>query len=86
MDREQLELEKLRLEIVVLRKPMYKRFTFWLSTMSVLLALILLCHLAKKSLVARICNSMLHIGQRQTNRMATDFLMPIERTGCARTS
>ena len=48
--------------------------------------LILLCHLAKKSLVARICNSMLHIGQRQTNRMATDFLMPIERTGCARTS
>ena len=54
--------------------------------------LVLLCHLAKKSLVARICNSMLHIGQRQTNRMAIDFLMPmveapqIERTGCARTS
>ena len=48
--------------------------------------LVLLCHLAKKSLVARICNSMLHIGQRQTNRMARDFLMPIERAVCARTS
>lgn len=40
IDREQLELEKLKLEVEALQRPLHKSSAFWLGALSVLLALI----------------------------------------------